>query len=112
MKRKYSGGLHEEAIDQLCFVCGEIIKDNRGYMVEKMRVCLTVGEKVAALRSYSYACLFVFSPSHLVKKLVRTCFELTQRSYVPCVLTYTSPGSLIIWAGSTQGLKYSLRVPD
>ena len=35
MKRKYSGGLHEEAIDRLCFVCGEIIKDNKGYMVEK-----------------------------------------------------------------------------
>ena len=35
MKRKYSGGPHEEAIDRLCFVCGELIKDNRGYTVEK-----------------------------------------------------------------------------
>ena len=36
MKRKrYSGGTHEEALDRLCFVCGEIIKDNRSYTVEK-----------------------------------------------------------------------------
>ena len=36
MKRKsYCGGTHEEALDRLCFVCGEIVKDNRSYTVEK-----------------------------------------------------------------------------
>ena len=34
MNRKHFENTHEEALDRLCFVCGEIIKDSLYYDVE------------------------------------------------------------------------------
>ena len=78
MKRKrYSGGTLEEALDRLCLLCGEIIKDNRSYTVEKN----------LDLLGKALNCPDIFSipdvtPTHLCKKCHLTLSKVNRGEIV------------------------------
>ena len=78
MKRKrYSGGTHEEALDRLCFVCGEIIKDNRSYTVEKNLDLLG-----KALNCRDIFTIPDVTPTHLCKKCHLTLSKVSRGEIV------------------------------
>ena len=65
MSRKFTGTIHDEAMDRLCFLCADLIKDDKWYDVEEhlQMICRVLNRSIFTLPG--------LTPDHFCKNCLR-----------------------------------------